>query len=479
MTSPNIQYLFISALLLLGFNFEAENAIAIEVELSPDIFLDDPNNRSDVENVPQTMPNVLPPAPFVTSKPEDSDLLQALEVANALDDPLGQATLLSDIAQQYAELGQANIAADILSRAFEVAKTIEDAPAKNRITDAIVRQYLEIGQPSSALAIVASLDNAPVKIPLMGALAQYYTQLGQPSRAADILSDSLTLADTVDDASLKARLLATIALEYNRLGQPESVDRLLSQSQTILARVARGFPFQSQPLSGNFGYNFSASFFDTSTAVASFDLQLQQQWEIDDIHLVSNFSLDFDNDRSVNQLRPGGLMFANYRHHFSRKWHYFTDLTAQLNQGFFSASTEDEDTVFTGGIVMGGGVNLWRGKSPQQFLDLQMGVGVRYDFDDIVSEDVFVSRTDPVLWMALWSRNLPLGATEIDQILAFSPSLTNANNFEVLSRTKFSIPLTENLSFVNTLQLRYRNEPILESNPNWNILFSTGFGYDF
>ena len=409
----------------------------------------------------------------------EQQLLEALAVANSLDDPFGKATLLSDIARQYIELGQLNIAADILAQALETANSLNNVTEKMVVIDDIARQYLELDQPSQVQAIIASLDDVPAKIALTTILAQYYTETGQPSSATDALADSIALVETIDDASLRARLFTKIALEYSHIDKPESAERLLSQSRALIEQVARGFPFQPEPLSGKFGYGFSANFFDTSVIQASFDLQIKQQWPINDFVFLGNLSLNFDSDRSVNQLRPGGLTIGAYRHHFSPQVQYFANLLMQLNQGFISPSTEDEDTAFAGSSVMGGGYNLWRGKSPQQFLDLQVGVGVQYEYDEIVSEDVFLSEADPVLWLGLWAQSVPLGTTEIDQIIAFLPTLTDFNNFIIFSRTQFSIPLTERLSFVNTLQLRYRNVPVLEANPNWNILFSTGLGYDF
>jgi hypothetical protein len=208
-------------------------------------------------------------------------------------------------------------------------------------------------------------------------------------------------------------------------------------------------------------------------------LSLQQQWPISDISFLGDLSLDYDSSQSVNQLQPSGLIITVYRHHFSPKWQYFTNLLAQVNQGFLSPTTDDNDTAWSAEVVLGGGYTLWRGKTPQSFLDLQVGVGDRYDYDELRSANQFSSQGVPTLWVALWSRGIPVGGSTIDQALAFSPALTNFNDFEIVSRTKLTVPLTAKLSLNNTLQLFYRNERILITNPNWNIVFSTGLGHDF
>ena len=197
---------------------------------SPEPAWHTPANASDLNTpgaVSPVLPEIVPASPAFNPEREQQ-LQRALAVANTIDDPLRKATLISDIARQYAELGQPNTAADLLAQALETAKPLKDAAQKRTLLEAIARQYLEIDQPSQVQAIVTDLDDIAAQIALMSALAQYYTETDQPAQAADTLAASVALVETVDDKSLQLGLLTEISLEYSCLEQTETADRLLA-----------------------------------------------------------------------------------------------------------------------------------------------------------------------------------------------------------------------------------------------------------
>ena len=76
-------------------------------------------------------------------------------------------------------------------------------------------------------------------------------------------------------------------------------------------------------------------------------------------------------------------------------------------------------------------------------------------------------------------RGFSLEKIRMDQEFAFVPALDDFDEYVITSNTKISFPLSERWSFVNRLFLRYRNQKILEENPNLNLLFSTGLEYQF
>ncbi len=419
------------------------------------------------------------PTPATSEPTPEPQLQQALAVANNLDDPLGKATLLSGIARQYAELGQPDTAAAILAQALQTAGKITNKALKRTMRAEIARQYIALDQPSQAQAIVEQLNNANDQVGLMLALAADYIEADQPDQAATLLSETVARANTITDKTPRVQRLTEIALAYNQINQPELANQLIVQSQNLLAQVAQGFPFQPQPLQGTLGFGLSANSFDTSTALLSLNADFQKQWPVSDVTFAGDIVFDYDSSRSVNQLRPGGLIGFNYRRHANRKWQYFTNLVVQLNNGFLASSTEDEDTTSSGLLVVGKGLNLWRGKSPERFLDLQVGVGASYLSDELRSANLSANRVDPVLFVSLWSRSIPIDKAKIDQTLSFVTAVDEFSRFEIFSRTKLSIPLNERLSFTNTLQLLYRNEKILETNPNWNVSFTMGLGFSF
>ena len=76
-------------------------------------------------------------------------------------------------------------------------------------------------------------------------------------------------------------------------------------------------------------------------------------------------------------------------------------------------------------------------------------------------------------------RGFSLGKVEINQQFFVIPALDDFDEYILSSTTKISFPLSENLSFVNNLFVRYCNQTILEGEPKVNSFFSTGLEYKF
>ncbi len=224
----------------------------------------------------------------------------------------------------------------------------------------------------------------------MLALAAYYIETDQPDQAAALLSDSVTRANAIANKTSRASRLTAIALAYNQIKRLELANQLIAQSQDLLNQAARRFPFQPHPLQGTFGFSASASIFDTTTALLGFNGNSINNGRLVTSRLmaISRWILI-----TVNQLRPGGYIALNYRRHTNRKWQYFADLLVQLNNGFLSSSLDHSDTSSSGVLVAGKSLNLWRGKSPQQFLDLQIGVGASYVSDNLQSDNLSVRKS--------------------------------------------------------------------------------------
>ena len=113
------------------------------------------------------------------------------------------------------------------------------------------------------------------------------------------------------------------------------------------------------------------------------ELNFSKQWSEDDIFVDGNISLDFDSSRTVNTYRPSSLILSVYRNHFNAQWNFFTDLSITTNQDLFSSRNDDEDLTIVGSVYFGAGLNLWRGDLRGEFLDLQLGIGPRYEYDFI------------------------------------------------------------------------------------------------
>ena len=270
----------------------------------------------------------------------ESILSQALEMANSIKDPQRKATVLSDVALQYAAIGQIPKATLILDQAKVTAQTIEDTPQQ---------------------------------ISVIGSIAVKYNSIGQRERAVEILSESLAQIEAMEDAETQASLFTEIALKYAEIGQSDQAKELLVRSQQATARAevpVPNFPFQPTPLTGDL--TVGARVFSGLSSENSLDINvnLAQQFATDSFDIDLSFRTDFDSDRTTNQRRNRYFGSASYVHHFDPRWQY------AIRTLFLS--DEDENIIADWGFYIGPGINLVR-KSSQRTLDFYLGLGVEYE----------------------------------------------------------------------------------------------------
>ncbi len=211
--------------------------------------------------------------PSESDSKSESILSQALEMANSIKDPQRQATVLSDVALQYAAIGQISKATVILDQAKMTAQTIEDTPTQISVT---------------------------------GAIAVKYDPIGQRERAAEILSESLAAIEAMEDAETQASLFTEIALKYAEIGRSEQARELLARSQQAVAKAAvpvPSFPFQPTPLAG--GLTVGTRVFSGLNSENSLDINvnLEQQLAVDSFDIDLSFRTDFDSDRTSRRGR--------------------------------------------------------------------------------------------------------------------------------------------------------------------------------
>ena len=379
---------------------------------------------------------------------EKARLDTSLEMVNEMDNSQLKVILLNDLALNYAKLNYQEKAEAILSQSLSIAKNFEDVTLK-----------------------VTTITN----------IAKYYAQIGQKSQAMEILDHTIEMVSMVEDKSLQGQLLLEISLKYGEMGQEESAQTLFAQSQTLIAEASQPmpeFPFKEQPLDFRLGFTGNVNSFRDTTAFVGIDIDLYKQWSEDDIWIDGTAYIDYDSSRSVNNYRPGSLIFSAYRHHFNDKWNFFTDFFTSTNQNLFSSKNDDEDLTIISSVYFGAGLNLWRGDSPRDFLDLQIGIGPRYEYDYVDFEQRR-NQTSPILAIILLGRGFSIGQVTVNETFAILPALDNFDNYVLTSDTKVSIPLNQKWSLTNRLFIRYRNELVFEGNPKWQFLFSTGLEYEF
>ncbi len=365
----------------------------------------------------------------------ESILSQALEMANSIKDPQRQATVLSDVALQYAAIGQISKATVILDQAKMTAQTIEDTPTQISVT---------------------------------GAIAVKYDPIGQRERAAEILSESLAAIEAMEDAETQASLFTEIALKYAEIGRSEQARELLARSQQAVAKAAvpvPSFPFQPTPLAG--GLTVGTRVFSGLNSENSLDINvnLDQQLAVDSFDIDLSFRTDFDSDRTTAQRQNRYFGSATYLHHFDPRWKYVVR-TLFLHD-------EDENIFADWGFYTGPGINLMR-KSPQRTLDFYLGLGVKY-------EDALGKSNDfdfPVIPVGLIYRDLYFGVLQFSQELFYTFPTSDSGDNRLLSRTRLSIPITKKWSLSSLINYIYRGIPPTDK-PGSELNFTTGLTFSF
>jgi hypothetical protein len=392
-------------------------------------------------------------APLIIASEEPNSqeqyrLLQTLETIERMDDSQVKVILLNDLALSHAKLG-------------DIEKAI-----------AILEQ---------SLSITRHFDDIALKITTLTEIAKSYAQINQKERANKILDDTVELVREVKDKTLQGQFLLGISLNYGEIGQEESARALFAQSQAVIAEASQPqlkFPFTETPSTFKLGFSATVNSFRDTTALVGIDVDFSKQWSEDDIFVDSNIYLSYDSSRSDNNYRPGSSIAAVYRHHFDPNWNFFADFYNRTNQDLYSSKNDDEDLTIISGLYLGAGLNLWQGDSPSDFLDFQLGIGPRYEYDYIDFEQKR-NQIVPVLAVILLGRGFSLGEARLNQTFAVLPALIDFENYIISSDTNFSVPLSERWSFTNRLFIRYRNQLILEGNPKLEFFFSTGLEYTF
>lgn len=60
---------------------------------------------------------------------------------------------------------------------------------------------------------------------------------------------------------------------------------------------------------------------------------------------------------------------------------FFHQCLNNRKSGVFASQNDDDDLSILGNLLFGGGYNLWRGETPSNSVDLQLGLGGIYEYD--------------------------------------------------------------------------------------------------
>ena len=241
---------------------------------------------------------------------------------------------------------------------------------------------------------------------------------------------------------------------------------------------AETFPFREQPARMDLGLGAGGNSFTATKIRADFTADLYKQWPVQDVYLDGLFALDYDSSRTVVNGRPIGIATFVYRRHLNSDWNLFYDQLLAVNASGFATDDDDEDLSAVSTSFVGAGLNLWRGDHPGRFLDLQLGVGPRFEYEYIDFERK-KNKLGGAIGMVLLGRDIPIGSSTLSILLGGGAYMDDWTDVSILFDSTLDVPLSRRWAWSNRFVLRFRSDTVVESNPQFNSIFSSGFTFKF
>ncbi|MFQ6538045.1 MULTISPECIES: DUF481 domain-containing protein [Aphanothece] len=318
------------------------------------------------------------------------------------------------------------------------------------------------------------------KVELLLRLARLQGQLDRPLQAATTRAEAVALAAVADGAE-RGALLLKVGLAAEDQDEPDQGETLLAEGVRTLdpsSPPSPAFPFRPLPAKVKLGFALSGTTFRDDTALGAINVDYYKQGQREDLELDLAAALSYDSSRSENTFRPNGLGVLVFRRHLDAKWNLFFAQLATVNNETFASRNDDNDLSVITASLVGVGMNLWRGEKPSSFAEVQLGAGLRYEYEELDSEKL-VNQIAPNLSLILRARELKLGRVRLNQTLSIGSLMDEWSNAFIWSVTSIQLPLTERWSWTNTLLLRYRTKPVASDDPSLNASFATGLSYTF
>jgi lipopolysaccharide biosynthesis regulator YciM len=118
-----------------------------------------------------------------------SQFSEALNTAEAVEDPRDRAESLASIAANYAETGQADAASAMFEQALQLARSIGDLQAKMAALEAITDQHASVGNLSQAHAVAREIPIVDLRLSKLLDIAAQYDNQGQTAQALAIYDE--------------------------------------------------------------------------------------------------------------------------------------------------------------------------------------------------------------------------------------------------------------------------------------------------
>ncbi|MGD1806705.1 tetratricopeptide repeat protein, partial [Dapis sp. BLCC M126] len=163
--------------------------------------------------------------------------VQALKLANQIQDSYAKVYVLSAIAEVIGKLNQVEKATPFLEKAIDSANQIQYFYSKAEALRVIAEAYGKLNQvEKAALFLEKAIDSANQiessysKVNTLRAIAEAYGKLNQGEKAIPLLEKALASANQIQDSYYKADALRAIAKAIGKLNQVEKAVPLLKKA---------------------------------------------------------------------------------------------------------------------------------------------------------------------------------------------------------------------------------------------------------
>lgn len=366
---------------------------------------------------------------------------------------------------------------EIFDDSLELIEQIEDAEVKTQmLLNAAKRSHktneseITIQLLNKALESSQGIAEPTSQIFLMMDIAMLYAELDDLDQTAVILDEVYGKIQQLTDTSLKATLLIDLANNYHQIGNLEAANTILTEAETVVTEAKNPppiFPFQPLPFQGSIRLGTNLFFARDNLANVSFRVEATKRWARDELDFYFRLFNSFDDSRpSGDENRLILDSVVEYKRYLNARQFLF------LNVGYLQDDFSDIDNRFS--YFTGIGLNLWRGASENEKLDMQFGIGDLFQNSNIRNQEAGF----PVFQYAIVYRDLFFIDWQFEQFFVLELPVRNTANYFIDSVTRLSIPTIYNWYVFTSLDFRYVGIAG-PNNPNLETRFITGIEYNF
>lgn len=185
--------------------------------------------------------------------------LQALEIADTIENEYCKAEALIAIAEQYIELGQPEEAVRILTSAIHAVESIKenDSLTSHRLN--LAKAYHSRGQNRAATEMLSEAADAASQAhdgrckhqaTFLAQIGTLFARMEEYGETGKLLSQALETARLLESETLRAIVLTQIADHYANLEQNEKVDEILVQATDAARKGKNGRFTKEEALAG-------------------------------------------------------------------------------------------------------------------------------------------------------------------------------------------------------------------------------------